>query len=100
MNWDQIEGKWKQMKGSAKQHFGKLTDDDLEQIRGQRDMLVGKIQERYGVAKEQAQKQADEWLTTAGNFGGTDSPRPAAQAGMPKPTQSQTGHSTGGQKHG
>src|SRR5579871_7072034 len=102
MNWDQIEGKWKQMKGSAKQHFGKLTDDDLEQIRGQRDVLVGKIQERYGVAKEQAQKQADEWLKTSGdmgNMGSTESSR-GTQAGMPKPSQSQTGHSTGSQKHG
>ena len=99
MNWDQIEGKWKQMKGSAKQHFGKLTDDDLEQIRGQRDQLVGKIQERYGIAKEQAQKQADEWLKASGDMGSTDSSR-ATQAGMPKPTQSQTGHSTSSQKHG
>ena len=66
MNWDQIEGKWKQLKGSAKQHFGKLTDDDLEQIRGKRDMLIGKLQERYGIAREQAQKEADEWLAEAG----------------------------------
>jgi len=65
MNWDQIEGKWKQLKGSAKQHFGKLTDDDLEQIRGKRDILIGKLQERYGIAKEQAQQEADEWFAAA-----------------------------------
>jgi uncharacterized protein YjbJ (UPF0337 family) len=62
MNTDQISGKWKQMKGAAKQQWGKLTDDDLEVIAGRRDALVGKLQERYGMAKEEAQKKADEWL--------------------------------------
>ena len=62
MNWEQINGKWKQVKGSAKQQWGKLTDDDLEVINGQQESLVGKLQERYGIAKEQAQKNADEWL--------------------------------------
>jgi uncharacterized protein YjbJ (UPF0337 family) len=62
MNWDQVEGKWKQLKGSAKQHFGEFTDNDLEMIAGQREKLVGKLQERYGCAKEQAQKMAEDWL--------------------------------------
>jgi len=62
MNWDQIEGKWKQLKGSVKQQWGKLTDDDLDQIAGTRDRFVGKLQERYGLAKEEAQRKADEWL--------------------------------------
>ena len=61
MNWDHIEGKWKQLKGSLKQQWGKLTDDDLNVIAGQRDKLIGKLQERYGYAKEEAQKKADEW---------------------------------------
>jgi len=61
MNWDQMEGKWKQMKGSLKQKWGKLTDDDLDVIAGQRDKLVGKLQERYGYVKEDAQRRADEW---------------------------------------
>ena len=61
MNWDQVEGKWKQFKGSAKQQWGHLTDDDLTVIAGNRDKFVGKLQERYGIAKEEAQKQADEW---------------------------------------
>jgi len=61
MNWDQVEGKWKQIKGSAKDQWGKLTDDDLDQAAGKRDKLVGKIQERYGIAKEEAEKQVDEW---------------------------------------
>jgi uncharacterized protein YjbJ (UPF0337 family) len=66
MNWDQMEGKWKQMKGSLKQQWGKLTDDDLDVIAGQRDKLVGKLQERYGFAKDEAQKSADEWCATSG----------------------------------
>jgi len=66
MNWDQIEGKWKQMKGSLKTQWGKLTDDDLDMIAGQRDKLVGKLQERYGYARAEAQREADEWVKTAG----------------------------------
>lgn len=61
MNWDQIEGKWKQFKGSAKDNWGKLTDDDLDQAEGKRDKLIGKIQEKYGIAKEEAEKQVDAW---------------------------------------
>jgi uncharacterized protein YjbJ (UPF0337 family) len=64
MNWDQIEGKWKQFTGSARAHWGKLTDDDWQTIAGRKDQLVGRIQERYGVAKEEADEQADEWLRT------------------------------------
>jgi uncharacterized protein YjbJ (UPF0337 family) len=62
MNWDQVAGQWKQMKGNVKEKFGKLTDDDINVIAGKRDQLVGKIQERYGIAKEEAQKRADEWM--------------------------------------
>jgi uncharacterized protein YjbJ (UPF0337 family) len=61
MNWDQIEGKWKQLKGSARQQWGKLTDDDFQTLTGQKDQLVGIIQERYGIAKAEAEKQADAW---------------------------------------
>lgn len=64
MNWDQMEGKWKQASGKVKENWGKLTDSDLEIIRGRRDQLIGKIQERYGVMKEEAQKQADEFTRT------------------------------------
>ncbi len=62
MNWDQVEGKWKQLRGGIKEKWGKLTDDDLDRIAGSRDVFVGKLQERYGIAKEEAQKQADQWL--------------------------------------
>ena len=62
MNWDQVEGKWKQVKGQAKEKWGKLTDDDLDVIDGRRQQLVGRIQERYGIAKEAAEEQADEFV--------------------------------------
>lgn len=61
MNWDQIEGKWKQIKGSAKEQWGKLTDDDLDIVNGKRDQLAGRIQEKYGVARDVAEKQIDDW---------------------------------------
>jgi uncharacterized protein YjbJ (UPF0337 family) len=61
MNWDQVEGKWKQFTGSAREHWGKLTHDDWQVIGGKKDQLVGRIQERYGIAKTEAEKQADEW---------------------------------------
>uniref|UniRef100_Q023A0 CsbD family protein n=1 Tax=Solibacter usitatus (strain Ellin6076) TaxID=234267 RepID=Q023A0_SOLUE len=61
MNWDQIEGKWKQFSGSAQEQWGKLTSDDLATLTGQKDQLVGKIQERYGIAKAEAEAQADKW---------------------------------------
>lgn len=62
MNWDQVEGKWKQYKGQVKGKWGKLTDDDLDVIDGKRQQLVGRIQERYAIAKDAAEKQADEFV--------------------------------------
>jgi len=59
--WDKIAGNWKQFRGEVRQQWGKLTDDDLEQVRGERDKLVGKIQERYGIAKDEANRQIDDW---------------------------------------
>ncbi len=64
MNWDRVEGNWKQLKGKAREKWGKLTDSDFEQIAGKRDQLIGRIQERYGISREEAQKQADEWAKT------------------------------------
>jgi uncharacterized protein YjbJ (UPF0337 family) len=62
MNWNQIEGQWSQMKSNAKSAWGKLSNDDLMYIDGKRDKLIGKIQERYGVMKEQAQRDVDAWV--------------------------------------
>jgi uncharacterized protein YjbJ (UPF0337 family) len=61
MNWDRIAGNWKQFKGSAKQQWGKLTDDQLDVIAGRRDNLVGKIQETYGLTKEETERQVAAW---------------------------------------
>ncbi|MGY6632835.1 MAG: CsbD family protein [Alkalilacustris sp.] len=61
MNWDIVKGKWKQAMGSAKSKWGDLTDDELQQIDGDRQRLVGKVQEKYGLAKDEAEKQVDEW---------------------------------------
>ena len=61
MNWDRIEGQWKQFKGAIKQQWGKLTDDDLTFIAGKRDQLVGRVQERYGVAHDDADRQVRDW---------------------------------------
>jgi uncharacterized protein YjbJ (UPF0337 family) len=64
MNWDQVEGKWKQYSGKVREKWGKLTDSDLEMIKGQRQQLVGKIQERYGIAKEDAERQVNEFTNS------------------------------------
>ena len=61
MNWDQIKGNWKQLQGRAKQQWGKLTDDDLTRAEGDRDILIGRIQERYGVAREEAERRVSDW---------------------------------------
>jgi uncharacterized protein YjbJ (UPF0337 family) len=57
MNWDQVAGNWKQLKGTVREKWGKLTDDDLDVVAGKRDQLLGKIQERYGITKEEAEKE-------------------------------------------
>ncbi|MBI3279659.1 MAG: CsbD family protein [Acidobacteria bacterium] len=64
MNWDLFEGKWKQMKGSVRQQWGRLTDDDVEMIGGAKDRLLGRLQERYGWSREEAERNADEWYRT------------------------------------
>jgi len=65
MNWDRIEGNWKQVVGKARAEWGKLTDDDFNIVAGRREQLSGKIQDRYGVAKEDANKQISEWIRKA-----------------------------------
>jgi uncharacterized protein YjbJ (UPF0337 family) len=63
MNWDQVKGNWKQVQGEAQKQWGKLTNDDLDVIAGERTKLVGKLQEHYGYAKDKAESEADSWLT-------------------------------------
>ncbi|MGE6330062.1 CsbD family protein [Psychrobacter pacificensis] len=61
MNDNTLKGEWKQLKGSVKQKWGELTDDDLDQVEGSRDKLVGRIQERYGHAQDHAEREVDDW---------------------------------------
>jgi uncharacterized protein YjbJ (UPF0337 family) len=62
MNWDQVKGNWKQMQGEAQKQWGKLTNDDLTQIEGERTKLAGRLEARYGYAKDRANKEIDAWL--------------------------------------
>lgn len=70
MNWDRIQGNWKQVVGKAKSQWGKLTDDDLDVIAGRREQLAGKIRERYGIAKENVERHIAAWelKATDGSF--------------------------------
>jgi uncharacterized protein YjbJ (UPF0337 family) len=61
MDWNIIEGKWKELKGKAREEWGKLTDDELEEVGGKKDKLVGKLQQKYGYASDEAARRADEW---------------------------------------
>ena len=62
MNWDQVEGKWKEFRGQVQANWGDLTDDDLDVINGRRTELEGRLQKRYGYAKEEAKAEVDTWL--------------------------------------
>jgi uncharacterized protein YjbJ (UPF0337 family) len=62
MNWDRVEGNWKEFKGKAQQKWGKLTNDDLDVIEGKRQELAGRLQQHYGVAQDEAERQIDTWL--------------------------------------
>lgn len=63
MNWDEIEGQWKEIRGEAKRQWGKLTEDDLARIEGNRDKLIGALQKRYGRTKEEAEREVEDWLS-------------------------------------
>jgi uncharacterized protein YjbJ (UPF0337 family) len=62
MNWDQVQGNWKQLKGSARKQWGKLTDDEFDQAAGDRERFEGMIQERYGRSKEEVRREVDDWI--------------------------------------
>jgi uncharacterized protein YjbJ (UPF0337 family) len=61
MNWDRIKGNWRQVKGDVQQRWGELTNDDLDVIEGEREKLIGRIQERYGIARDEAEEEIDHW---------------------------------------
>ena len=68
MNWDRIQAEWKDLKGKARVQWGKLTDDELARVRGNREQLEAAVQKRYGLAKEEAAKQVDEWAQKVKTF--------------------------------
>ncbi|MGA3079024.1 MAG: CsbD family protein [Bryobacteraceae bacterium] len=78
MDWNEVEGKWNQMKGSVREKFGKLTDDDMQVIAGKKDQFLGKLQQRYGVSRQQAMKDLDAWLQ---GLHATEAPRTHASVG-------------------
>jgi uncharacterized protein YjbJ (UPF0337 family) len=78
MNWDRIEGNWKQFKGKVKQHWGKLTDDHLDVIAGHRDELAGKVQEAYGISKDEAERQIEKFEERYRDWTPEDRPLPPA----------------------
>lgn len=61
MNWDRVEGNWKQFRGKIREQWGKLTDDDLDRVAGKRDQLAGRLQETYGIGKDEAERQLHDW---------------------------------------
>jgi uncharacterized protein YjbJ (UPF0337 family) len=64
VNWDRLKGNWKQLKGKARLQWGKISDDEFDQIDGRREILAGKIQERYGKSREQAEWEVDRWINS------------------------------------
>jgi uncharacterized protein YjbJ (UPF0337 family) len=64
MDWNQIEGNWKQFKGKIREKWGQLTDDDIDRMAGNREQFEGEIQKKYGIAKDQAKRNVDDWLKT------------------------------------
>ena len=71
MNWDQLQGKWQKLKGTVREKWRKLTSDDLDVIAGRRNQLIGKLQEKYGLAREAAERQAENWWKIFQALGGT-----------------------------
>jgi uncharacterized protein YjbJ (UPF0337 family) len=98
MNWDRIQGEWKQLSSHVKEKWAKLTDDDLKTIGAKKDALVGKLQERYGVLRDEAEKQVDEWLAKLPpRHGGVDAK--ASHSGDAKASRPEDAHAPGSPKH-
>ena len=85
MNWDRIAGEWKQLKGKVQAKWAKLTDDDLQAVAARKDALVGKIQERYGILRDEAERQVDEWIAKVGQGHGP-TPQPPAKVPAAPPS--------------
>ncbi len=85
MNWDRVQGEWKQLSAQVKSKWAKLTDDDLKDVGAKKDALVGKLQERYGVLRDEAEKQVDEWLAKLPPRHGTDDAQRTGGSGAGSP---------------
>ncbi len=79
MNWDQVKGNWTQFKGNVKEQWGKLTDDQLDVIAGKRDQLAGKLQEAYGIGKDEAERQIDKFETRYADWNPSAGQSPAGR---------------------
>jgi uncharacterized protein YjbJ (UPF0337 family) len=75
MNWDRVQGNWKQFRGKVKEQWGKLTDDDLDRIEGKREQLAGRLQETYGLGKEEVERQLNDWEKRVGDADYDDASR-------------------------
>lgn len=63
MNWDQIEGRWKEFKGKAREKWGDITDDEYDRVEGKREQMVGLVQKKYGDSKDDAERKVDDWMS-------------------------------------
>ncbi len=88
MNWDVIEGQWAQLKGHVRSKWAKLTDDDMSTLAGKKDTLVGKLEERYGLMKDDAEREIDEWVASLDHHGEDDTD---PQMSLPKKSAARTG---------
>jgi uncharacterized protein YjbJ (UPF0337 family) len=85
MNWDRIQGEWKQLSAQVKSRWAKLTDDDMKNVGAKKDALVGKLQERYGSLRDEAEKQVDEWIAKLPPRHGAEGHKSATSVEPPAP---------------
>ena len=84
MNWDEMSGRWSQLKGQAREQWGELTDSDLDRVGGRKDQLVGLLQEKYGYLRGAAERDLDRWVATL------TSPAPSEPAAPPTESEART----------
>ena len=84
MNWDRVQGEWKQLSSQVKSRWAKLTDDDMKTVSAKKDALVGKLQERYGILRDGAEKQIDGWIAKLPPRRGDDAGGQGSQPGSPR----------------
>ena len=95
MNWDMVEGKWSQIKGAVREKWGDLTDDEIEEMAGKRDQVIGKLQQKYGIAKEEAEQMADDFASSLEGWAPARKLRPVQSVLGARRAQDQQGLATG-----